>query len=138
MCMKMTKKKVFWIASVYVAFFAVIFLIDKVCHDAWCRIHDDDVLGILFITFLPLLPIFLLSLITYKLREEVFRSWLHFAYWWIPISLLFTLPVPDSRGGGGFGMHSFGSEDFAMVLSILFFFISLIIIVIRSLTLRGK
>ncbi len=129
--MKMTKKKVLWIGLVGICTpFLLQFLYS---HDFYVTRNMNNFGDSLFyISF----PIFLFSLITYKLREEVFRSWLHFAYWWMPFEILFVLG--SMGGGGGFGMHSFGGEDVAMILSVLFFAISLVIIVARSLMLRGK
>ena len=49
----------------------------------WDRL---EFVGNLLLIFLPA---FVFSIITYFLREEVFRAWLRFAYWWIPVSLVF-------------------------------------------------
>lgn len=89
--------------------------------------------------FVFLFPIiFLFSLITYKMREEVFCAWFNFTKWWIPISIFLTLITPGSSGGG-FGIPSiFDKEFLAFILSALFFIISLVIIVRKSLKLRGK
>lgn len=75
-----------------------------------------------------LVPIFLvpLSFLLILFRDEVFRSWLRFVYWWVPLSILFILL--DTGGGGGF-LFSFDQGEFAALLTIpLFILISLIII----------
>jgi hypothetical protein len=79
--------------------------------------------------FLFSLPLLIFSLITYKMREEVFRSWLHFAYWWIPLSIVLTLLTPD--GSGSWGIPTIDSEFVAIVFASLFTLISLLIIVWR-------
>ncbi|MCK9351167.1 MAG: hypothetical protein WCT49_01070 [Candidatus Paceibacterota bacterium] len=88
--------------------------------------------------FFLFLPILFFSLITYKLREETFRAWLHFAYWWVPLSMFLTLITPESRGGGFGPQISWGKEDTAFVFSGLFAIISLILIIYKSIKLRGK
>ena len=53
---------------------------------------DLSKLAVLF--FIPLaLVIFLLSLITYRMKEEVFQSWLKVAYWMVPLIILATIFV---------------------------------------------
>jgi hypothetical protein len=95
----------------------------------------DLVLPTLFVLSLPLL---LFSLITYKMREEVFRAWFNFAKWWVPISIFLTLITPGGSGGG-FGIPSVFDQEFAaFILAALFFIISIIIIVREWLKLRGK
>jgi hypothetical protein len=62
------------------------------------------------------------------MREEVFRSWLHFAYWWVPLSIILTLITPD--GSGGWGIPNLISPEIvAITFSSLFAIISLIIII---------
>lgn len=78
-------------------------------------------------------PIFLFSLITYRLREEAFRAWLHFAYWWVPLSLVMTYLAAGSSGGG-FGIPNVFDQEFvALILSGLFLIISLFLIIYRAL-----
>lgn len=89
-------------------------------------------------TLIPFLPIFLFSLVTYKMREEVFRAWFNFTKWWVPISIFLILITPDSSGGS-FGIPNVFDKGFlAFILAALFFIISLVIIVRKSLKLRGK
>jgi uncharacterized membrane protein YGL010W len=50
---------------------------------------------------LPLALIFLLSLITYKMHDEVFRAWWNFSRWMVPIIVFATIAiqfVPSNRG----------------------------------------
>jgi hypothetical protein len=43
------------------------------------------------------LPLFIFSLITYKLRDEIFETWIKFASWWTvaTIILVFLAPTND-------------------------------------------
>lgn len=63
------------------------------------------------------IPIFLLSLITYKMRDEVFRAWWNFARWWVPVIIIITFLLENASGGGTLGMN----KDFtAFILIILY------------------
>lgn len=142
MSMKKTKKIVLWVGLI--AFFCgvgILFANDYggfSCHYYTANGHTVKYCETGFFTLLPLATTFLLSLITYKMRDEVFLAWLRFAYWWIPLSMFFTLITPGSSGGG-FGIPSvFDKEFLAFILSALFFIISLVIIVRKALTLRNK
>ena len=87
--------------------------------------------------FYYLIPFILLfSLLTYKMHERVFRSWLHFAYWWVPLSIILTF-LAGGGSGGGFGMPNIFDREFvAFIFSALFFVISLIIIVWKYIATR--
>lgn len=64
--------------------------------DCWDILHDAELVVLPIVTFL-----FLLSLITYKMREEVFRAWWNFARWMLPIIILATVLVnlmPSNHG----------------------------------------
>ena len=133
-----TKKKVLWGSFVGVVFFMLIagtrgvpFLCDE--YDRGCMKQYDNV-SVLFLIFLPL---FILSLITYWMREEIFRAWLRFAYWWTPLTMVLVLMTHDSSGG--FGIPSIISrESVSMIFSALFLIISLILISYKSFALRKK
>lgn len=75
-------------------------------------------------------PFFLFSCLTYFLREEVFRTWLRFAYVWIPLSLI-VIYLSAGWTGGGFGIPNvLDQETVAIIFSGLFVIISLFIILI--------
>jgi len=50
------------------------------------------------ILLIPVFPVALFSLVTYKMREEIFTAWINFAKWWIPLTIFFTLIAPASDG----------------------------------------
>lgn len=91
----------------------------------WSSFKDIKDIVDPFIFLFPLILLF--SLLTYKMREEVFRSWLHFAYWWVPLSIILTLITPD--GSGGWGIPNVIDRGFvAFIFAALFTIISLIVI----------
>ncbi len=110
------KKIVLWFSAVYAGCFVGAFLISEViCKAKWCRIHDDDFIGLTLIIFSPFIPVFLLSLITYKLREEVFRAWWNFARWFVPIIMLVTFLLNSTHRGGGISGAVAGSFNIFVV-----------------------
>ena len=63
------------------------------------------------------IPLLLLSLITYRMKDEVFRAWWGFARWWVPVIIVVTLLLENAGGGGTLGMN----KDFtAFILIILY------------------
>jgi len=79
---------------------AVLFVLNSIGTDTLCGwIKQDTVCtGILYsiiMNFLPIIPLFLLALITYKMRDEVYQAWLRFAYVWIPLSMLLIFLAPE-------------------------------------------
>ena len=79
------------------------------------------------------LPFFLLYLITYKLREEIYIAWFRFASWWIPLSMLLTLIAPSQSHDWMFPIDK-GRVSFFM--SLFFALISLILIVYKFFILK--
>ena len=63
-----------------------------------CKLADNECMrrwDIVLITLVPILPLFIFSLITYKMREEIFRVWSMFAVIWIPLSMFLILIAPE-------------------------------------------
>lgn len=81
--------------------------------------------------------IFFLSLITYKMRDEIFHTWLKFAYWCVPLTIVLTLLTPGGRGGWGIP-SLIDPETVSFVFSALFALISSIIILVKYFKLRRK
>ena len=115
--MKNIKKTVCLTSLVYVTIFGVIYLVTELCNSEWCRVRDDDFIGTFLLTFFSLFPVFIFSLITYKMRKEAFHAWWSFARWWVPIIVVITLLLNNAGGGGNIGMDS--SFDF-FILDILY------------------
>ena len=90
----------------------------------------DTIFNTAFI-FLVFIPIFILSLITYFLKDEIVSAWLHFSYWWVPITMFLTIITPISSPSY-IGL-SWSGETTSFFMSCLFVIISLIIIIIQIL-----
>jgi len=80
-----------------------------------------------FFVLLPMVATFLLSLITYKMRDEVFRAWWNFARWWVPVIILVTYLQSTQSGGGGLGIGGAISSGFDIL--VLSFFYAVLVIV---------
>ena len=122
----MTKKNILVASIVYIVYFIAILIIDRLCHNSWCRIHDEDFLGWVFIIFLPLLPIFFLSLITYRMKDEIFRAWWNFARWWVLVIIVGTLFLNMAGSGGGLGIGGAISSGFNILVLSIFYAILII------------
>ena len=101
------------------------------CMNFFRTVHPWDFVD--YILFTP--PLFLLSLITYKMREEVFAAWMKFTQWWIPLTFIAVLLTP--RDSGGFISVAY-KEVLSFFCAVLFLIISLILITYKSYKLRGK
>ena len=80
--------------------------------------------------FLVFLPALFFSFITYPMYERVFRAWRNFTLVWVPLTIFLVVITPDTSGS----IVAFGKETTAMVLSIVFTVLSILIIVVSWLT----
>jgi hypothetical protein len=78
--------------------------------------------------FLIFFPILLFSSVTYFIKEEVFKAWLKFTYWYFPIYILAILFL--SGMGGGFLSSAFSPNFFAISLSGLYIIISFFLVLL--------
>ncbi len=134
-----TKGKVLSVSSTYVLLFTILLFAGEMCHSDWCRVREDDLIGILFFILLPLLPVFLFSLITYKMKDEVFASWISFAKWYVPMLVVMTFLLQDG-GGSGFAGAVSGWFNLMILgaLYVAFIVVSLVLIISKSIAMRGK
>ncbi len=81
--------------------------------------------------FFMSIPLSISSFFLLFLREEIFRAWLRFAYWWIPVSVFFIY-LSSASSGGGFGMPNvFDEESVSLIFSALFLLISFILMLVK-------
>lgn len=86
-----------------------------------------DVVYNVIIFFLPVLPLFLFSLITYKMPEGVFQAWWRFARVFVPLAMFLILITPAYTHNWMFPVTK---GTVAVALSGLFVLTSLIRVVI--------
>lgn len=91
------------------------------------RFFNNDIFQLIFLT--P--AILLLSLITYKMRDEVFRAWWRFARWFVPVIIAVTLLLENAGGGGGIGISGAVSSAFDILILGILYAILIIISLIK-------
>ena len=79
-------------------------------------------------------PFFLVALIVYFMRDEIFQKWIKFVFVWVPLTLLLTVMTPEF---GGQGIITIEKGTMSFIFSALFLLISLIIIIYKTPTLRS-
>jgi hypothetical protein len=84
--------------------------------------------------FFLVMLVFLLSPL-YFLREEVYLAWRKFALWYLPIAAILLFIARPSGGGMSLG---FDRESLTFHFSAYFALISILIMFIKSIKLRGK
>lgn len=131
----LTKKNVFAVSAVISIVLLVLNSIGtfKVCGAnsyGSCMTTLANVMRIL----LPAIPVAILSGLSFFVRDEIFRSWTRFALWWVPLTMFLTLISPEY--GNALAPIDKGTVSFGM--SAVFVIVSLGIIVVRSVQLRGR
>lgn len=130
---KINTKKVIIVASL--AVLAVLFVVNnpvmfgfcksisawgdgtKYCAHGGNRIEFPEYISQLGVFLSVIFIIF--SLITYKMRDEVFRAWWNFARWWVPVIIVTTIMLNNASGTGG-GYIGMGKDFTFLILGILY------------------
>lgn len=95
-----------------------------------CVKNFDSASGLLQI----FLPVLFFSLITYKLRDEVFESWILFAKWWVLATIFLVLITPTQDQS----MIPLDKEMVSFFSTGIFTLVSLALIAYKSFALRKK
>ena len=130
----MTKKRLLIVSGVISLTVSIINYIGvyKICLNIFeCT---EILFGVMMILF-PVVSLFIFSLITFKMHEEVFRSWWRFSRIWIPLSMIAIFVSPSNTSNWMFPVEK-GSVAF--FLSVIFVIVSACIIVYRHYKLEKK
>lgn len=101
---------------------------DTICMRMW---HGT------IVNLYPIIPLFVFALITYFMREEVYRAWVKFAIPATLLSMLLIYLTPESSGGSGFGPQIvLGKGDTALVTAAIFVIVSIVIIAVKYFRLK--
>ncbi|MDD2766362.1 MAG: hypothetical protein PHH40_01190 [Candidatus Moranbacteria bacterium] len=134
----MNKRNVLWAGLISTGFFflAMYPAIFGICemNNYDCR-KTSDLIQIIFGIF-PV--VFFLSLITYKMRDEVFEAWWKPARFFIPIIMLVTLLVNSKTRSGGMGISGAIAGGFDIFLIGIFYFIFIVISLVRIVSVYRK
>lgn len=131
----MISKKLLLVASGIVSVSTIIVGSTGLTYD-YCpsiNIPCTDLVYDAIVNLLIFIPLFLFSLITYKMRDEVYRAWLRFAYVWVPFSIVLIFLSPQYSTDW---MYPVEKGTVAFLTSALFATISLILIVWKSVAIR--
>lgn len=123
----MIKKKKLLLGSAIVAILAgAIGTLEpfRLCRNLWRECMDVNYTSTLIL--LPFIPLFLFSLVTYKMRDEVYRAWLRFSCIWIPLSMLAIFSAPEYSSDW---MYPVEKGTVAFFSSVLYGIISIVIII---------
>ena len=93
-----------------------------------------ETLHLLFLNFVPTFPLFLFSLLTYFMKEEVYRAWSRFALVWIPLSMLLIFLAPEYSTDW---MYRIEKGSVALATSAIFAVVSLVIVGVKYFKSRG-
>jgi hypothetical protein len=102
----------------------------QICYEKeWCI----NALHFFFIHFFPFAPLFFIVALIYKMRDEVYRAWIKFAYVWIPLSMIAIFLAPEYTNDW---MLPITKGTVAFFSSALFILISLVIISLKYISLK--
>ena len=128
------RRYVFFIGVIAAFAIAVLSFLDR-SYGSLCRYYPEYGYGTYYCEIatsllLPIVFITPLSILLLLVREEIFRAWLHFAYWWIPVSLVFIY-LAGGWSGGSLGIPNVLDQEFvSIIFSGLFVIISLGIVLV--------
>ncbi len=88
-------------------------------------------------TLLIFVPVLFFSLLTYFVRNEIFGGWMKFAVWWVPLTVVLALLLPNNDQSQSIGMGS-TQGLFVIVMTLIFIIVSLIIIVAKYMAMKKK
>ncbi len=131
-----TKKNILRILLSYlllVGIFVSYALISSCPTGQYCNKTIGGFLGLVIVILAPLLIVLPFSLVTYKMRDEVFEHWRNFSLWYIPTLIVLTQIVVNGESAGG----GFGGVVSSWFMGILILFL-VIIYILTSITLIVK
>lgn len=94
------------------------------CVDNWYNI---------MVTAIPIIPLFIFSLATYKLNERVYLTWLNFTKWWIPLSIFGILISPSYSNDW---IYPIEKGTVALFFSLVYLVVSLVLILYKHFSLN--
>ena len=136
------KKTILIIGALGSTWWLTLYLVDSTffsvtgqCHMnyvGWCGTLSGFIEHTVVFT-MPLIILFLFSLITYRMRTEIYETWFRFARWWIPLSMLAIFLAPEYSHDW---LYPITKGYIAFATSAIFLVISALIVVIKFVSLR--
>lgn len=89
---------------------------NQLCNKVGDILNQDN---LIIISMMPF--VFFFSLITYKMRDEVFEHWMKFAVWFVPAMIVLSYLILGGASSGGLGIESvYGGAFDAFLFMILY------------------
>ena len=104
---------------------------DICAYKNWCEDYTSTVDMLEFFT-VPAPLLFLFSLVTYRMADEVFERWRNFSLWYLPIFTLLMLPLTASTGSGFGGLIQKGINNMLIILFVFAYFVTSTVLIIRK------
>jgi hypothetical protein len=73
--------------------------------------------------------LFIVSIFYFFLKDEIFKPWIKFTYWWLPLSIILTLITPG--GSGSFFVNIWDKEMTVIFMSAIYVVVSTIMLIIN-------
>ena len=126
--------------SYFIFLVGLVFFGGSCYENSWCHTYINSLLNLLPALFLPMAPIFIFSLITYKMRDEVFDAWRKFSVWFFLVWFILALFMFSGGSGGGLGgvVDAWLKSILFGALLILYFIISTTLIIKKRAQFKKK
>jgi hypothetical protein len=130
-----SKKLVLWISLIVTLFLGLVLIIEgkDYCYQNILCEKIFNLAGFLSFNIFLFPVILFFSLITYKMRDEVFRLWVRFTYIWLPLTLILVFIAPEYQNSW-LPIYEKGFVSF--VMSAIYVLVSIILVVIKHLSLK--
>lgn len=130
------KKKIYWVLVISAILILISLVLGLPENFGLCKkgdiscVHNyiDNFNEIIQITFIFSIPVIIISLVLLFLKEKAFKAWSKFAIIFIPISIILISITPSVKRT----LIGFDREIITIGLAIIFFTVSLLIIVVNS------
>lgn len=87
-----------------------------------------QVADIMATIFLPVIPFFIFVCLTYFMRKEIYGAWIKFGVLMLGTAMLLTAVTPNSVSGGFGPQILIDSSDVALLTSVIFVIVSIVVI----------
>lgn len=126
-----TKKNLLIVELVSISLILLLIYVQNgdICYSRnWCRGLWEEI-NLLGEMLLVVISVFPFLLITYRMKDGVFRTWWNFARWFVPIIIVVTFLQNIAPKQSGFGGVTSGSFNFLVL--VIFYSIFVIVSLVR-------
>lgn len=130
----LTKHGILAVSGAYIFFLGILYGISLVmpCPEGpLCNREIGNMLSLAIFSLSPLLLLLPFSIVTYKMRDEVFEYWRNFSLWYLPVLIIFALMLTNGGHGGDFAgvVSGWFNGVVILVLAVIYALISICLII---------